>query len=71
MHFCEPVCVIATSQVNAEITDGSITPALCAMAGTGGNNCPLVVLKMDETDGIEMHRELATLPNVYDADHRD
>ena len=39
-----PVCVMATSCWNAPFTDGQISPALCARAGTGGNQLPLVVL---------------------------
>ena len=41
----KPVCVMATSHWNAPFTDGSISPTLCARAGTGGNQLPLVVLK--------------------------
>jgi DNA (cytosine-5)-methyltransferase 1 len=41
----EPLCVIASSCVNAEITDGSISPCLCARAGTGGNNVPMICLE--------------------------
>lgn len=37
-----PVCVMASSAVNAEITDGTISPCLMARAGTGGNQLPLV-----------------------------
>jgi hypothetical protein len=44
----EPVCVMATSCWNAPFTDGSLSPALCARAGTGGNQLPLIVLKRDE-----------------------
>lgn len=41
----EPVSCVASSSVNAEITDGSISPCLCARAGTGGNNVPSVVFR--------------------------
>ena len=39
------VCyVLASSCVNAEITDGSVSPTLMARAGTGGNQLPLLCL---------------------------
>ena len=41
----EPVGCIASSAVNAEITDGRISPRLMARAGTGGNQPPLIALK--------------------------
>lgn len=44
----EVVGVMATSQVNAEITDGKISPCITARAGTGGNNTPLVGCKEEE-----------------------
>ena len=40
-----PVCVMATSHWNAPFTDGQLSPMLCARAGTGGNQLPLVALK--------------------------
>lgn len=40
-----PVCAVASTCVNAEITNGSISPTIMARAGTGGNQLPLVVLK--------------------------
>ena len=40
----EVVCAMASSCVNAEITDGSISPTLMARAGTGGNQLPLLCL---------------------------
>ena len=43
----EPVGVMASSAVNAEITDGKISPCLMARAGTGGNQLPLVALTYD------------------------
>ena len=42
-HHIPTLCV-ASSSVNAEITDGTISPCLCARAGTGGNNVPTIVL---------------------------
>ena len=37
---CYPVCCIASTCTNAEMTDGSISPALLARGGTGGGtNC--------------------------------
>lgn len=44
------VCVMASSNVNAEMTDGSISPCLMARAGTGGNQLPLVTTE-NETVG--------------------
>lgn len=38
----DPVAVLASSAVNAETTDGKISPCLMARAGTGGNQLPLV-----------------------------
>ena len=43
----KPVCVMATSCWNAPFTDGTISPSLCARAGTGGNQLPLIVLSRD------------------------
>ena len=43
----EPVGVLASSAVNAEITDGKISPFLMARAGTGGNQLPLVAVGFD------------------------
>lgn len=43
----KPVCVLATSCYDAPITDGSVSPTLCARAGTGGNQLPLMVLEKD------------------------
>ena len=40
-----PVCVIASTCVNAEHTDGGVSPTICARAGIGGNQLPLIVLK--------------------------
>ena len=40
-----PVCVIASTCLNAEITDGIISPTLLCRAGTGGNQLPIVTLK--------------------------
>lgn len=37
--------VLASSAVNAEVTDGTISPCLMARAGTGGNQLPLVAIK--------------------------
>ena len=34
--------VMATGQANAEITDGEVSPCITSLAGTGGNNTPLV-----------------------------
>ena len=42
-----PVSVMASSAVNAETTDGTISPCLMARAGTGGNQLPLVALTYD------------------------
>lgn len=44
----KPVCVMATSCYDAPITDGSISPTLCARAGTGGNQLPLIVFRISE-----------------------
>ena len=41
---CKPVGVLASSAVNAEVTDGTISPCLMARAGTGGNQLPLVAI---------------------------
>ena len=38
---------LASSAVNAETTDGEISPCLMARAGTGGNQLPLVALAFD------------------------
>ena len=43
-----PVCVLATSCYDAPITDGSISPTLCARAGTGGNQLPLILLEKQD-----------------------
>ena len=48
---CYPVCVLATSCYDAPITDGEVSPTLCARAGTGGNQLPLITLK--NADGTE------------------
>jgi DNA (cytosine-5)-methyltransferase 1 len=40
----EPIMCLASSSANAEITEGNISPTLCARAGTGGNNVPTVVM---------------------------
>lgn len=40
-----PVCVMATSHWNAPFTDGDISPTICARAGTGSNQLPLITLK--------------------------
>ena len=45
------VGVMASSAVNAEITDGSISPCLMARAGTGGNQLPLVAVKTFDARG--------------------
>ena len=37
------VMCIASSSANAEITNGNISPTLCARAGTGGNNVPTII----------------------------
>lgn len=44
MRSYKPVCVMGTSCWNAPFTNGDISPALCARAGTGGNQLPLIVL---------------------------
>ena len=43
-----PLMCIASSSANAEITDGAISPTLCARAGTGGNNVPSAVLNGED-----------------------
>ena len=43
-----PVCVIASTSKNAEMTDGEISPTLMTRAGTGGNQLPIAVLKRIE-----------------------
>lgn len=48
----EPVCVLASSAVNAEVTDGSISPCLMARAGTGGNQLPLVAVKEERLPAV-------------------
>lgn len=48
----QPTCVMATSCWNAPFTDGTISPALCARAGTGGNQLPLIVLMRIEDESI-------------------
>lgn len=40
--------VLASSCANAEITDGTISPTVMARAGTGGNQLPLVVYRIEE-----------------------
>ena len=45
-----PICVLATSCYDAPITDGRITPTLCARAGTGGNQLPLILLEKQNGD---------------------
>lgn len=40
-----PVYVLATSCYDAPITDGDISHTLCARAGTGGNQLPLMLLE--------------------------
>lgn len=52
---CACVGVLVSSAVNAEHTDGEISPCLMARAGTGGNQLPLVALAYDARgngDGI-------------------
>ena len=44
MLVASPVMCLASSSANAEITEGNISPTLCARAGTGGNNVPTVVM---------------------------
>ena len=46
-----PVCVLATSCYDAPITDGKVSPTLCARAGTGGNQLPLMVLMDKQKKG--------------------
>ena len=41
------VGVLASSAVNAEVTDGQISPCLMARAGTGGNQLPLVAYSVE------------------------
>lgn len=43
-YLFQPVGALASSAVNAETTDGSISPCLMARAGTGGNQLPLIAL---------------------------
>ena len=50
-YVVQPVGVMASSAVNAEVTDGSISPCLMARAGTGGNQLPLVVVKSWDARG--------------------
>ena len=45
------VGVLASSAVNAEYTDGNISPCLMARAGTGGNQLPLVAVKSWDARG--------------------
>ena len=47
----EPVGVLASSAVNAETTDGGISPCLMARAGTGGNQLPLVAYSVQDRAG--------------------
>ena len=43
-YLFQPVAVMASSAVNAETTDGKISPCLMARAGTGGNQLPLIAI---------------------------
>lgn len=52
----EVIGVMATGQANAEVTDGEISPCITSLAGTGGNNTPLVGCK--ETDKTYIVRRL-------------
>lgn len=44
----EVLMVLATTQINAERTDGSISPTICARAGTGGGQLPILILRTDD-----------------------
>lgn len=51
--YGQPVAVMASSAVNAEMTDGSISPCLMARAGTGGNQLPLVAVSSENPIAID------------------
>ena len=46
----EVLCAIASTCVNAETTDGRISPTLMARAGTGGNQLPIAVIKREDME---------------------
>lgn len=59
------VCTIASTCVNAETTDGSISPTLLNRAGTGGNQLPIIVFPIDQhqQDGrFELLDETSPIP---------
>jgi DNA (cytosine-5)-methyltransferase 1 len=58
--------VLASSAVNAERTDGSISPSLMARAGTGGNQLPIISTMAIQRSGEYKESEVASCCNSGD-----